>query len=170
MNEHPTRLEIQQGIKSLNPWDALSQDQLLVQWQHLKDAVEGARSAEMEMRKYIVSRAFPDKHEGTNTQELGNGYALKAVVKYNYNLDPDNKKVEEALDKIATIGNQGSFIAERLVSWTPSFLLSEYRELLKEAEEGNATSKTIISEIHKVLTITEAAPSLNIKEPKVKKK
>jgi hypothetical protein len=152
-----------------NKWNNLDQDTLLMEWQHLKDNVEVAKSAEMELRKYIVSRAFPSKHEGTNTQELGNGYALKAVVKYNYNLDPDNKKVEAALDKIATIGNQGSFIAERLVNWKPSFLLSEYRELLKEVEEGNSTSKAIIAEIHKVLTITEGAPTLEIKEPKVKK-
>ncbi len=143
-----------------------SQDDLLVKWQYLKDQVEAAQAAELDMRKYIVSRAFPDKHEGTNTQELGNGYALKAVVKYNYNLDPDNKKVEEVLDKIATIGNQGSFIAERLVSWKPSFLLTEYRELQKEKDEGSEIAKAIIAEIHKVLTISEAAPSLKIKAPK----
>ena len=156
--------------QSLNPWDILNQDQLLMKWQRLKDDIETAKAAEMELRKYIISRAFPNKHEGTNTQELGNGYSLKAGVKYNYNLDPDNKKVEEALNKIAMIGNQGSFIAERLVSWKPSFLLTEYRELLKEAEEGNGTSKAILKEINAVLTITEAAPTLEIKEPRSKKK
>ncbi len=150
----------------MNKWNGWDQNMLLLEWQHLKDQVESAKAAEMDMRKYIVSRTFPDKHEGTNTQELGNGYTLKANIKFNYNLDPDNKKVEEALDKIALIGNNGSFIAERLVSWKPSFLLTEYRELQKEKDEGNDTAKAIIAEIHKVLTITEAAPALEIKTPK----
>lgn len=144
---------------SLNPLDNMTQDELLVRWQCLKDAVETAKSAEMEMRKYIVSRAFPNKHEGMNTAELGNGYQLKAAVKYNYTLS-DNKAVEEALDRIAKIGNEGSFIADRLVNWKPSLCLSEYRELDNE---------DIKREINKVLTITEGAPTLEIKEPKVKK-
>ncbi len=150
-------------------WDLLNQDQLLLEWQRLKTEIEAFKAVEMDMRRYIVSRAFPDKHEGTNTQELGNDYKLKAVVKYNYNLDPDNKKVEEALDKIALIGNQGAFIAERLVSWKPSFLLTEYRELQKEKDEGSEIAKAIIAEIHKVLTIKEATPDLKIVEPKVNK-
>ncbi len=141
-----------------NSLDSMTQDELLVRWQCLKDQVETAKTAEMDMRKYIVSRAFPNKHEGTNTQELGNGYQLKAGIKYNYSLDPDNKKVEDALDRIAKIGNKGSFIADRLVSWKPSLCLSEYRELDNEE---------IKRELHKVLTITEAAPTLEIKEPKV---
>ncbi len=154
---------------SLNPLDKMTQDELLVRWQCLKDQVEVAKATEMEMRKYIVSRAFPDKHEGTNTKELGNGYQLKAGIKYNYTLDSDNKKVEEALDKIALIGNHGSFVADRLVSWKPTLCLSEYRELNKEAEEGHSISQAVIIELHKVLTITEAAPTLEIKAPKGKK-
>ncbi len=143
-----------------NSLDSMTQDELLVRWQCLKDQVETAKTVEMDMRKYIVSRAFPNKHEGTNTQELGNGYQLKAGIKYNYSLDPDNKQVEQALDKIALIGNQGSFIADRLVSWKPSLCLSEYRELDNEE---------IKRELHKVLTITEAVPTLEIKQPKEKK-
>ncbi len=139
--------------------DNMTQDELLVRWQCLKDTVETAKTAEMEMRKYIVNRAFPNKHEGMNSIELGNGYMLKASVKYNYTLS-DNKAVEEALDKIAMIGNEGSFIAERLVSWKPTLCLSEYRELDNEE---------IKRELHKVLTISEGAPTLEIKEPKRKK-
>ncbi len=152
---------------SLNPLDNMTQDELLVRWQSLKDQVETAKSAEMEMRKYIVSRAFPDKHEGMNSIELGNGYQLKAGIKYNYNLDPDNKKIETALDEISKIGNQGSFIAERLVSWKPSLCLSEYRELLDKANE-TANSKKMLLYINSVLTISKGAPTLEIKQPKVK--
>lgn len=153
----------------VNPWDALSQDELLVKHQELKDAIEKAKADEMELRKYIVNRAFPNKHEGTNTLELGNGYQLKAGVKFNYKL-ADNDTVEAGLDKIASMGNRGAFIAERLVSWTPNFLLTEYRVLQEDAEKGSLEAKSILKEVNSFLTITDAAPSLDIKEPKGKKK
>lgn len=144
----------------------LTQDQLLVQWQEIKNKIDHYKSAEMELRKYIVSRAFPDKHEGTNTQELGNGYQLKAAVKYNYTLDNDNKKVQSALDKISQIGNAGGVIADRLVNWKPSLSLSEYREL---QDDDSPNGKLILKVINEVLVIKEATPTLEIKEPKAKR-
>ena len=150
-----------------NPLDALSQDELLVKHIALKQAVKQAKEAEMELRKYIVNRAFPQKVEGTNTLELGNGYQLKAKVAFNYQL-ADNETVEKTLDAIAKVGNQGSFIAERLVSWEPSFLLTEYRNLT-EAAPHSAEAQEILALVGNMLTITEAAPTLDVKEPKKKK-
>src|SRR5665213_1830484 len=98
-----------------NPLDALDQDALLTLWQQKKDAIEAAKTAEMDLRKYIVNRAFPQKHEGTNTLELGAGYQLKANVKLNYRL-ADNATVEATLNEIEKTGNEGQFIADRLVS------------------------------------------------------
>lgn len=152
-----------------NPYDAMSEDQLLMKHIELKQAIETAKEQEMELRKYIVSRAFPDKHEGMNTKELGAGYQLKAAVKYNYNL-ADNDTVEKCLEKIASLGNQGPFIADRLVSWKPSFLLTEYRQLQEDAEKGEGFAKACLDAITPMLTITEAAPTLEVKEPKAKKK
>jgi len=152
---------------STNPWDALSQNELLMKHVALKRAVEDAKEAELELRKYIVNRAFPQKHEGTNTLDLGNGYSLKAGVKFNYQL-ADNETVEKTLDAIAKIGNDGAFIAERLVSWKPNFLLTEYRKLQEEAATS-AVAKAILDKVNDMLTITDAAPTLEIKEPKVKK-
>ena len=156
-----------QHIDTSNPLDKLSQDELLVLWQSKKDALAKAKDDEMDLRKYIVGRAFPDKQEGMNTIELGNGYELKATVKFNYNL-ADNNIVEKTLDKIAKIGNQGAFIAERLVSWTPSFKLTEYRDLVA-AGPVSAEAQEILSAIGEMLVITDAAPTLVLKEPKVKK-
>src|ERR1700744_388587 len=82
---------------SSNPWDSMNEDALLLLWQQKKDAIEAAKAEEMELRKYIVKREFPKADEGTNKKDLGNGYQLKAVVKYNYTL-ADNDKVEECLD------------------------------------------------------------------------
>lgn len=155
-----------------NPWDAKSQDDVLLEWDRLKKLVNSTKELELKFRKYVVDRAFPDKHEGMNNLDLGNGYTLKAGIKFNYKL-AENDKVEKTLDVIAKIGNQGSFIADRLVSWTPNFLLTEYRKLQEEATNSdpmiNEPAKAILKEIDGMLTIDDAAPSLEIKEPKVKK-
>lgn len=155
--------------KPSNPWDALNQDQLLMLHLEFKTKLDALKAEELELRKYIVNRAFPEKKEGMNTIDLGAGYQLKASVKYNYKL-ADNDTVEKVLDKISAIGNEGKFIAERLVSWTPNFLITEYRQLMEERAKGNPSAVAILNEVQTMLEITEAAPELNIKEPKKKKK
>lgn len=157
-----------QPVEAPSPYDAMPQDQVLMEWQKLQQAVTKAKEAEMDMRKYIVKRAFPQATEGMNTADLGNGYQLKASVKYNYNLDPDLDKVEKTLDKIATMGNEGAFLADRLVKWSASFLLTEYRKLCED--DATNIQKAIRKEVDGILTITDAAPSLEIKEPKKVKK
>ena len=151
-----------------NSLDLLSQDQVLLKWQEAKDALAKAKDFELELRKYVVSRAFPEKQEGTNTVELGNDYKLKAVIKYNYKL-AENATVESCLERVAKTGNEGAFIAERLISWTPNFLITEYRAIQEEVQKGNATAKQIYDIVNEMLTISEAAPTLNIVEPKAKK-
>ena len=152
-----------------NPLDSMNEDALLMLWADKKAAIEKAKEAEMDLRKYIVGRAFPAKQEGMNTKELGNGYQLKAAVKYNYNL-ADNAKVEECLDHISALGNEGPFIADRLVSWSPKFLLTEYRALCERKDAGDERAVKILDIVNGMLTIAEAAPTLTIVEPKSKKK
>jgi hypothetical protein len=155
--------------KPTNPWDSWTQDQCLLHWQQLKEQLTKIKEDEMEFRKYIVSRAFPQADEGTNTLELGNGYGLKAVVKYNYKL-MDNKVVREGLNRIAALGNRGTFIAERIVKWTPDFVKSEYNTISEEADNGSGEARAILKEINSFLIIEDAAPTLEIKEPKKKGK
>ncbi len=152
-----------------NPWDAMNEDALLLLWQQKKDAIETAKAEEMDLRKYIVKREFPKADEGTNRKELGNGYDLKAVVKMNYNL-ADNDTVEATLDKLSAMGAAGSAIADRLVSWKPNFLKTEYRKLEEDKEKGSQFAVTALNIIGEMLTIKEAAPELEIVEPKGKKK
>lgn len=153
---------------SSNPYDAMNEDQLLMEHKKLQDDLSALKEREMELRKYIVNRAFPAKTEGVNNKDLGNGYKLSATVKFNYKL-AENQIVEATLNEIALLGNEGSFIADRLVSWTPNFLKNEYNKLQQDAEGGNETAKKVLKLIEKMLTITDAAPTLVIKEPKVKK-
>jgi len=77
--------------------------------------------------------------------------------------------VEATLEKLSNMGTAGSAIADRLVSWKPNFLLTEYRQLQEDKEKGSQFAQTALNIIGDMLTITEAAPELEIKEPKVKK-
>ena len=137
-------------------YDNMSRDELLLRWAELKTELEKAKTLEMELRKFIVKREFSSVKEGINNIELGNGYKLKATLKYNYVID--NNKIDSALDELAKINNEGSFIAERIVKWKADLVLKEYRELEPQY-------KKIIDE---VLTIKDAAPTLEIVEPKSK--
>ena len=152
---------VQPNIKLLAfpEWDAKSRDEVLAEWERLKKVIEDTKALELDFRKYVVDRAFPDKHEGTNTVELNNGYSLKANIKYNYKLDPDNDVVEKTLDELASTGNEGAFLADRLVTWKPSLSLKEYRELAPQYKKI----------IDKIVTITDATPELKIKAPRSKK-
>jgi hypothetical protein len=143
-------------------------DGVLQFWEKTKKRLENIKSLEMELRKVAVKLTVTEPKEGMNTVELGNGYQAKAQIKYNYKL-ASNDVVETCLDEIAKIGNEGAFIADRLVSWTPNFLFTEYRQLQEEAQKGNETAKQILNKCNKMLTITEAAPTLEIKQPKEKK-
>lgn len=154
---------------NVDDWSKLSEDQILMLWKEKKEAIEAAKEEEMDLRKHIVERAFPNRTEGMNNKDLGEGYTLKAGVKFNYTL-ASNDVVEATLDRIAKIGNQGAFIADRLVSWKPNFLLTEYRVLQEEADNGGIDAKAILKEITVMLTIDDAAPSLEIKAPKAPKK
>lgn len=154
-------------IQPVNPLDTMTRDEVLMKWEETKKVLETAKEAEMSMRKYVVSRAFPNATEGVNKVDLGAGYELKASVKFNYKLDTDIDKVSAVHDEISSIGNSGSFIAERLFKWSADLVLKEYRALC----EPNATDeeKQIKKLLEKVLTVTEGAPTLKIKAPKEKK-
>jgi len=147
----------------------VNQDGMLMLWKDTEAALKQAKELEMEYRKICVAFLVPAKTEGTTNVELGGGYIAKAVTKFNYKLK-DNDAVDKALDKIAKVGNQGAFIAERLVSWTPNFLKTEYTTLQEEAEKGSQDAKAILEIVNsEMLVITDAAPSLEIKPPKAKK-
>lgn len=149
----------------------IDKDGMLMLWNYSKAKLDEYKELEMNYRKICAAFLVPTKTEGTTNVELGNGYKAKVVNKYNYNLASDNDKIWSCLDKIGKVGNQGKFIADRLVSWTPNFLKTEYTTLQEEADKGSEDAKQILKIVNEeMLTITEAAPTLDIVEPKVKKK
>jgi hypothetical protein len=134
------------------------QNDLLGAWRTAKTALENAKETEMELRKQVQKMFFPTPEKGTQRVDLPMGYKLKLVHKINYNLG-NNDLVNKALDEMAAVGNEGTFIAERLVTWKPSLSISEY----------NALSPQYKAIINKVLTTSDGAPTLEIEEPKAKK-
>ncbi len=150
---------------------SLDQDGMLLLWKRSKETLDHWKALEMEWRKICAAFLVPEptRHEGMNTVPLGSGYEAKIGIKYNYKLSNDNEIVWAGLDKIKALGNEGTFIADRLVSWSPNFLLTEYRQLQEDAEKGSAFAKDAIRIISEYMTIEEASPTLSISEPKKKK-
>lgn len=150
-----------------SPGWIVKRDFLLQKWEESKTALETAKADEMAARKSFVDFSFdPNKKEGTERIELHNGYEAKAVKKLNYTFksyDP-NIEVADAVDitlqKLEALSPEGKFVANRLVKWTPSLSLSEYREL-------NPEFKAIVDT---VIETKEGAPTLEIIAPKGSKK
>lgn len=149
-----------------------NRDGVLMLHQKMKENLDFYKEREMDYRKLAAKLLVPGdpvKNEGMNNVELGNGFVAKVGIKLNYTLGDDNKRVFAMQDAVAKIGNNGPFISERLISWTPKFLVTEYRTLQEEAEGGSVEAKQMLDEINKVLVITDGAPTLEIREPKKKK-
>lgn len=134
-------------------------DKVLAQWEESKSALEIAKENEMTQRKQVVAFAFdPEKKKGTERIELANGYELKSVKKLNYNVNQDT--VNDALDKIEALDEQGKFIVERIIKWKAELSVSEYNDL-------DERYRKIIDE---VITTSDGAPTLEIVPPKGQKR
>lgn len=158
--------------KLLNMWHyPLNNDGMLMLWKKSKEQLDYFKTQEMDFRKICADFLVPDhqKNEGTNTVALGETHQAKVGIKFNYKPNKDNKAIWKALDKIEKIGNKGVFIAERLFSWSPNFLLTEYRQLQEDAQDGSAEAIEMLKIIEtEMITIEEAAPTLKIEEKKKK--
>lgn len=144
-------------------------DNKIVEWQRLKQhiAVNVAPlvTQEMGLRKELMSMAFPVAVEGTNNFDLGQGYTLKGVKKLEYKLDNHVDRgypTDVAYDAIVALGNEGAFLAERLIVYKPELSVAEYKKL----DPNNPTHIKIKALIDGVLTIKDASPTLEVATPK----
>ena len=137
--------------------------QKLMLWQAKAKELETVKAAELVLRNEVFRLAFANPKEGTNSIEMGNGYQLKAVYKYNYSLSESKQPrnggtpfaTTVALNAIEALGNEGKFLAERVVTWKPELSIKEYRDL-------DPKYKVLLD---KALTITPGTPALSIKAP-----
>jgi|WetSurMetagenome_2_1015567.scaffolds.fasta_scaffold103746_2 hypothetical protein len=146
-------------LKNLTPTAA----ELIRNWDAKAKAAKAAVAEERDARAAVVAHVFDGADYGTNNFDLGNGYTLKYVRSINYTLDTKDvdpntgaSNTDRALDNIRALGNDGQFIADRLVKWKPELSVSEYKLLPN-------THKKIIDT---VITTKDASPSIEITGPK----
>lgn len=151
---------------SKEPVDERIVKQLVAQHDATKGVLERAKNSEMEARLLVSNYAFPlaGRKEGVNNLELGDGRTVKLGHKVNYKLSSDVEKIEKAEDEIDAIGNEGSFLRERIITWKAEFSKSEYNKL----DTNNPTHAKVKAAIDKVLEVSNGTPSLEVKEPKAK--
>lgn len=147
---------------------------LIRSWIDAKSSRKTAEDHEMGLRTNVAGVLFPKPSKGTQRYNLGNGYAVKMVYKLNYKLGdvetvnaagdkiPVNVQVEEMMDEIEKIGNEGQFLVDRLIKTSYSLSESEYAKL----DMSNPSHKAIKAAIDKLLTISPATPALEFEEPK----
>ena len=147
-------------------------DETLMKWEQAKATLDAAKEAEMSLRKlYVAIASDPTKQKGTENLALGNGYKAKVVKKINYGFvkNADNKvdvdKIHDAQDAIEKLGNEGAFLADRLIKWSAELSVSEYNKL---EPESNPTHKAVKAALDKVIVTSEGAPTLEIVAPKGK--
>jgi hypothetical protein len=133
-------------------------DVLIQNWLDAKAASAAAVELERALRQQVMSAFYPEQQpeKGTFNQELGNGYKLKFGFKQNLNLNAT--LVNETLSEIERTGEDGKFVAERLVKFKPELSLTEYANL-------SEAHRRIID---RIVTTKPAAPTIEFVEPKAK--
>lgn len=143
----------------------------LLDWQRKAALLKTLVAEEMALRTKVFAAAFPAAKVGVNNLPIGNGFILKAERKLNYNLKntAEGQETYNAVEAIEKIGNEGQFLADRLVTWKPSLSLTEYKKLDgtldANGKPNNPTHYQIKQIIDSVLTVTDGAPTLEIKTP-----
>jgi hypothetical protein len=149
---------------------AAKRDTLIKNWMQAQATLKTAKETEMELRNQVSEMLFPEKVKGTQRYELGGGYFVKLVHKLNYKLgntelkDKDGNKVkvqqqvEMVMEAIEKCGNEGPFLVDRLIKTEYKLAEGEYTKL----DDGSPIKKLINS----ILVTSDAAPSLEVEEPK----
>ena len=154
------------GIVEGSGIDPTITKRLIAQHDAAKAVLEAAKNSEMEARLMVGNYAFPvsGRKEGVNNLELDDGRVVKLGHKLNYKLKGDNDAIEKVEEACDAIGNEGSFLVERIITWEAKFSKSEYNKL----DEANPTHVKVKKLIDGVLEISNGTPSLEVKEPKAK--
>lgn len=133
-------------------------DKALLEWQAAAKLLEETKTDEMNKRLLVFSSFFPNPKEGVNNLELGAGYILKGTHKLSYSVTNKDGVANKCIDAIRLTGNEGPFIADRLIDWKPSLSTSEY----KKADDKYKKL------LEPCLTIKPGSPSLELVAPKGK--
>jgi hypothetical protein len=139
------------------------QDELIHKWTNAQKVLEAAKEAESILRDKVAMEVFNfDENAlktGTENLELGKGFKLKAEFKLNYSLNNKDDAVDKMLTKLEKSGEDGKFIAERVVRFKPELSVTEYKNL-------SPKHKAIVDT---VLSVKSSKPAISLVPPKAVK-
>jgi len=134
-------------------------DKAIMLWNAVKTQLTTLKEREALLRKQVVSMCFQSAKTGTNRVPLGQGYALKAVIKYNYKVTkneavtpPDYSHIPDVLAKLP------EHCRAEIIRWSPSLNEALYKKM-------TADEQKIVNE---VLLITDGSSTLDLEPPKQK--
>jgi hypothetical protein len=139
----------------------VDRDKLLADWKESKALLDKIKITEAALRNQVIE-TFSSENDpmasGVENVDVGWGYKLKVTHKLTYKLDNANdcEALDKVLEAIENTTEGGSVIAARIIKWKPELSVSEYK-LLNDANKAR---------IDAVLTISPAAKSLELVEPK----
>lgn len=104
-------------------------DRLIAQWQEACQRLAIAKEDELRLRSLLIALFDPRTIEGTETLPVSHGFKLKAVKAMRYSFPHANAARDTTLTLAADYGQEGQFIANRLIAWKPELIVREYRTL-----------------------------------------
>lgn len=125
----------------------------LTEWQNKVAQIEAQAHLTVEERKLraeVFALAFPKPAEGTNNEELPQGWKLKGTLKIDRKLD------EAALPAVKEAIRAMGVNPDPLVKYKPELALKDYRALPPE----------VMKVFDTCLTIKPALPSIELVPPK----
>jgi hypothetical protein len=124
-------------------------------WADKAEELARVKAEELALRLELVAEHFPKGCTGTVKVEVGAGYVLAGEFGVYYRL-PAEDKTRPVLNRMAAADAAGPELVKRLVKWTPEVRVGELKQLPPRMR----------SLIDKVLTVSPATPSLELREPK----
>jgi hypothetical protein len=135
---------------------------MLASWHNLSEQIKALQREELSLRVKLIDFVKPTIEDGSKTVQIGNGWALRATRRSNYNAN------FTASTKLASALPQE--VASSLFSWTPNVLVTGFKEALPAYRSGlsEADRLTLDKMVIDAITVTPGTPSLALIEPKEK--
>ena len=119
-------------------------------WYNMADEMAQYKAVEMELRKEIFDRCFPNPVEGSgNKYELQGGWIVQA--KYPYTRKVDVAILTNLQPKLDKAG-----VPSSVIKWTPTLVMGEYNKLPDK-------QKAILDQ---AIEVKPGSPALEVKLPK----
>lgn len=152
------------SLPQTDPRWIAERDRLLAKWEAEKLVLSAAKESEMQSRVAVGEFQFPTamRKSGVNKAPLNNGFQIKLGHTVNHKIVASNQAVEDAEAIAPTLGNEATFLFDRIITWEAKFSVGEYKKLDPLSEE-HAKVKQLVDTL---IEVSNGAPSLEIVAPK----